>query len=103
MAAPKCCRRWKQPLRTQGPVEPGALRQVVFLTDGAIGNEAQLFEEISKNRGDARVFTVGIGSAPNTYFMTKAAEIGRGTFTLIGSEDQVAARMGELFAKLKTL
>jgi Ca-activated chloride channel family protein len=88
-------------LRTQGPVEPGALRQVVFLTDGAIGNEAQLFEEISKNRGDARVFTVGIGSAPNTHFMTKAAEIGRGTFTLIGSEDQVAARMGELFAKLE--
>lgn len=88
-------------LRTQGPVEPGALRQVVFLTDGAIGNEAQLFEEISKNRGDARVFTVGIGSAPNTHFMTKAAEIGRGTFTLIGSENQVAARMGELFAKLE--
>jgi Ca-activated chloride channel family protein len=88
-------------LGTQGPVEPGALRQVVFLTDGAIGNEAQLFAEISKNRGDARVFTVGIGSAPNTHFMTKAAEIGRGTFTLIGSEDQVAVRMGELFAKLE--
>ena len=88
-------------LRTQGPIEPGALRQVVFLTDGAIGNEAQLFDEISKNRGDARVFTVGIGSAPNTHFMTKAAELGRGTFTLIGSEDQVAARMGELFNKLE--
>ncbi|CAN7439469.1 marine proteobacterial sortase target protein [Pararhizobium sp. LjRoot255] len=88
-------------LRTQGPIEPGALRQVVFLTDGAIGNEAQLFEEISRNRGDARVFTVGIGSAPNTHFMTKAAELGRGTFTLIGSEDQVAARMGELFDKLE--
>ncbi|MBP1861044.1 marine proteobacterial sortase target protein [Rhizobium herbae] len=88
-------------LRTQGTVEPGALRQVVFLTDGAIGNEEQLFAEISRNRGDARVFTVGIGSAPNTHFMTKAAEIGRGTFTLIGSEDQVAARMGELFDKLE--
>jgi len=88
-------------LRTQGRIEPGALRQVVFLTDGAIGNEAQLFDEISKNRGDARVFTVGIGSAPNTHFMTKAAELGRGTFTLIGSEDQVAARMGELFNKLE--
>ncbi|OBZ93356.1 membrane protein [Pararhizobium polonicum] len=88
-------------LRTQGSVEPGALRQVVFLTDGAIGNEEQLFTEISNNRGDARVFTVGIGSAPNTHFMTKAAEIGRGTFTLIGSEDQVAARMGELFDKLE--
>lgn len=89
-------------LRTQGPVEAGALRQVVFLTDGAIGNETQLFDEIQKNRGDARVFTVGIGSAPNSHFMTKAAEYGRGTFTLIGSESEVAARMGELFTKLES-
>ncbi|MBY2989876.1 marine proteobacterial sortase target protein [Rhizobium leguminosarum] len=88
-------------LRNQGPVASGALRQVVFLTDGAIGNEQQLFQEITANRGDARVFTVGIGSAPNTYFMTKAAEMGRGTFTAIGSTDQVASRMGELFAKLQ--
>ncbi|OCP38995.1 marine proteobacterial sortase target protein [Ensifer sp. LC163] len=89
-------------LRTQGPVASGALRQVVFLTDGAIGNEGQLFQEIQNNRGDARVFTVGIGSAPNSHFMTKAAEYGRGTFTLIGSESQVAARMGELFTKLES-
>lgn len=89
-------------LRTQGPVEAGALRQVVFLTDGAIGNETQLFDEIQRNRGDARVFTVGIGSAPNSHFMTKAAEYGRGTFTLIGSEKDVAERMGELFTKLES-
>lgn len=88
-------------LRNQGSVANGALRQVVFLTDGAIGNEQQLFMEITNNRSDARVFTVGIGSAPNSYFMTKAAELGRGTFTHIGSTDQVATRMGELFAKLQ--
>ncbi|OCJ04974.1 marine proteobacterial sortase target protein [Rhizobium sp. AC44/96] len=88
-------------LRNQGPVAAGALRQVVFLTDGAIGNEQQLFMEIAQSRGDARVFTVGIGSAPNSYFMTKAAEMGRGTFTQIGSSDQVASRMGELFTKLQ--
>jgi Ca-activated chloride channel family protein len=88
-------------LRNQGSAATGALRQIVFLTDGAIGNEQQLFQEITRNRGDARVFTVGIGSAPNSYFMTKAAEMGRGTFTQIGSTDQVAERMGELFAKLE--
>jgi len=88
-------------LRNQGSVAAGALRQVVFLTDGAIGNEQQLFTEITQNRGDARVFTVGIGSAPNSYFMTKAAEMGRGTFTQIGSTDQIATRMAELFQKLQ--
>ncbi|MGO7741253.1 hypothetical protein ACC733_38835, partial [Rhizobium johnstonii] len=78
-------------LRHRGPVATGALRPVVFLTDGAIGNERQLFQDITANRSDARVFTVGISSAPNTYFMNKAAEIGSGTSKAIGSTDQVAS------------
>ena len=89
-------------LTAQGPVSQGSLRQVVFLTDGAIGNEAELFDAIARHRGEARVFTVGIGSAPNSYFMTRAAEIGRGTFTHVGSDAQIGPRMGELFAKLES-
>jgi Ca-activated chloride channel family protein len=88
-------------LKNQGPVADGAVRQVVFLTDGAIDNEEQLIKEIEAARGEARVFTVGIGSAPNSFFMAKAAEMGRGTYTHIGSETEVAARMGELFGKLE--
>ncbi|MEM8770159.1 MAG: marine proteobacterial sortase target protein [Pseudomonadota bacterium] len=78
------------------------LRQIVFLTDGAIGNEQQLFETIARDRGDARIFTVGIGSAPNSFFMSRAAEIGQGAFTHIGATSEVATRMGALFAKLET-
>ena len=44
---------------------------------------------------------VGIGSAPNTYLMTRAAELGRGAFTHIGSVEQVEERMRGLFAKLE--
>jgi Ca-activated chloride channel homolog len=77
------------------------VRQVVFLTDGAIGNEQQLFDTIAAMRGRSRVFMVGIGSAPNSYLMTRAAELGRGTFTHIGSVDQVAERMRALFGKLE--
>ncbi|MBO6906166.1 MAG: marine proteobacterial sortase target protein, partial [Parvibaculum sp.] len=77
------------------------VRQVVFLTDGAISNERELFHEITSNLGRSRLFTVGIGSAPNSYFMTRASEAGRGTFTHIGSEDQVTERMSELFDKLR--
>jgi Ca-activated chloride channel family protein len=75
---------------------------VVFLTDGAIGNEQQLFDTITAMRGRSRVFMVGIGSAPNTYLMTRAAELGRGTFTHIGSVEQVEARMRDLFGKLES-
>ncbi len=77
------------------------VRQVVFLTDGAIGNEQQLFETITAMRGRSRVFMVGIGSAPNTYLMTRASELGRGAFTHIGSVEQVEERMRGLFAKLE--
>jgi Ca-activated chloride channel homolog len=77
------------------------LRQVVFLTDGCIGNEQQLFDIITSMRGRSRVFMVGIGSAPNTYLMTRAAELGRGTYTHIGSVEQVESRMRELFGKLE--
>jgi Ca-activated chloride channel family protein len=81
--------------------DANTLRQVVFLTDGEVGNEQQLFETISAMRGRSRVFMVGIGSAPNTYLMTRAAELGRGAFTHIGSVDQVEERMRGLFAKLE--
>jgi Ca-activated chloride channel homolog len=77
------------------------VRQVVFLTDGAIGNEQQLFETITAMRGRSRIFMVGIGSAPNTYLMTRAAELGRGAFTHIGSVEQVEERMRGLFARLE--
>jgi Ca-activated chloride channel family protein len=86
---------------TDGLGDTNMVRQVVFLTDGAIGNEQQLFETITAMRGRSRVFMVGIGSAPNTYLMTRASELGRGAFTHIGSVDQVEERMRDLFAKLE--
>lgn len=76
-------------------------RQVVFLTDGAIGNEAELFETIAARLGRSRVFMVGIGSAPNGHLMSRAAELGRGGYTYIGSAAQVEERMRALFARLE--
>ena len=82
--------------------DANTVRQVVFLTDGEIGNEQQLFDTIGAMRGRSRVFMVGIGSAPNTFLMTRAAELGRGTFTHIGSVEQVEERMRALFDKLES-
>jgi Ca-activated chloride channel homolog len=82
-------------------VEDKRVRQVVFVTDGAVGNEQQLFSFIRSGLGDRRLFTVGIGSAPNSHFMSRAAQFGRGTFTYVGSTDEVSSRMGELFQKLE--
>ncbi len=83
------------------PADTSRLRQVIFLTDGEVGNEAELFAAIRGKLGRSRLFTVGIGSAPNGYFMGGAARAGRGTYTYIGAREQVSPKMAELFAKLE--
>lgn len=85
-----------------GDVEEGRLRQVIFVTDGAVGNEAELFSYIEQNLGPARLFPAAIGSAPNGHFMRRAARFGRGIFTYVASPAQVEERMEELFAKLES-
>jgi Ca-activated chloride channel family protein len=108
-------RQWVRALRAGGGTEmdpalrfalagadtPGYLRQVIFITDGAVGNEDALFRLIAERLGSSRLFTVGIGSAPNSHFMTKAAQFGRGTFTYIGDVREVHEKMTQLFAKIE--
>ncbi|MBE9563683.1 MAG: marine proteobacterial sortase target protein, partial [Proteobacteria bacterium] len=77
-------------------------RQVIFLTDGNISNETELFDVIDSRLGNNRLFTIGIGSAPNAYFMRKAANKGRGTFTYIGNINEVHNKTIALFKKLET-
>ncbi|MEJ2610667.1 MAG: marine proteobacterial sortase target protein [Candidatus Thiodiazotropha sp.] len=81
--------------------EEGYLRQVVFLTDGSVANEQALFHLIQQKLGQNRLFTIGIGSAPNSYFMQRAAEFGRGSFSYIGDQSEVSASMQALFEKLE--
>jgi Ca-activated chloride channel family protein len=77
------------------------LRQIVFLTDGSVGNETALVELIHNRLGESRLFTIGIGSAPNSHFMQRAADFGRGSFTYIGDLSEVEERMRSLFEKLE--
>jgi len=86
---------------TDAAPEDERLRQVIFLTDGAVGNEAEMLALIDRKLGRSRLFTVGIGSAPNSYFMTRAAETGRGAHVYIGDLSEVGARMEALFAKIE--
>ena len=81
--------------------ESRAVRQVIFVTDGAVGNESALISLIKERLAKSRLYTIGIGSAPNAHFMTKAAQFGRGTFTYIGRPEEVSEKMRELFSKIE--
>ncbi len=88
------------PLRRPAPPE-GLVRQIMFVTDGQISNEAEVYQYLGKHLGERRLFTVAIGSAPNVSFLRKSADLGRGTFTHVSSVSEVAERMGALFAQLE--
>ena len=83
------------------PRQGNEMRQIVFLTDGAVGNENELLHLIEQRLDDRRLFTIGIGPAPNTYFLKKAAEAGRGTFTFISDVREVKEKMSALFRKIE--
>jgi len=84
------------------PGQAGLLRQIVFITDGSVGNEEDLLLQIADELDQSRLFTVAIGSAPNTAFMRKASSIGRGNFTHIGRLDEVAERMTALWGRIES-
>ncbi len=61
------------------PVDPERVRIVVMLTDGYIGNEAEIIDEIDKRAGDQiRFWAIGIGSSPNNYLIDGVAKHGGG-------------------------
>lgn len=84
----------------QAKMEDGRLTHVIFLTDGAISNESALFSLTQLLPKNARLFTIGIGAAPNQFFMRKMAEFGRGASFSIEDDKAIPQALSTLTAKL---
>lgn len=82
--------------------DPELFKQILFITDGSVSNESALMTLIEDNLHEARLFTIGIGAAPNSHFMTEAAKSGKGTFTYIGDTSLVQRKMAKLLTKINT-
>jgi len=70
-------------------VDPNRLRYVVFLTDGAVSAEEKAYKQISQGRGDARIFTFGIGPSVNRALLARIAALGRGTAEFLRVTDDI--------------
>ncbi|MBM4147648.1 MAG: VWA domain-containing protein [Lentisphaerae bacterium] len=79
---------------------PGAMGLVVFITDGCVGNEDSLMKLLGGKLGNARLFTFGIGSAPNEFLVRKMGELGRGQARFIRSHEDIGAVMSDFFRTL---
>lgn len=77
-----------------------AMRQIIFITDGAVANEFELMQLLNTAQGNFRLYTVGIGAAPNGYFMKKAAQFGRGSYVFIQNNHEVQQKMTHFMTKI---
>ena len=82
------------------PHDPHRLRFVCFLTDGYIGNEAEILGEVHNRLGASRVFSFGVGPAVNRYLLDHMAMLGRGAVAYLGLNDDGGAVMDEFFERI---
>jgi len=87
-------------LAMQQQVSAGFLPQIVFVTDGQVGNTVEIIKHVRSTIGDSRLFTVGIGHGVNSQFLDDLARFGRGSAVLIADLWQVQNRMNELVTQL---
>ncbi len=74
---------------------------VLFLTDGQSDSEAAL-RVASGDRGDARVFTLGLGPGVEKPLLSRLAAMKRGRFTYIESPEAIEPRVGRLFDQVES-
>ncbi len=82
------------------PHDPRRLRFVTFLTDGFIGNEAEILREIHASIGESRIFSFGVGSSVNRYLLERMAVIGRGAVAYLGLDDSGSDVMDDFFGRI---
>ncbi|HZN09601.1 MAG TPA: VIT and VWA domain-containing protein [Pyrinomonadaceae bacterium] len=66
------------------------VRIVCFMTDGYVGNDMQIINEVQKYK-NARVFAFGIGSSVNRFLLDNMALAGRGEVEYVGLKDDGSA------------
>ena len=73
------------------------LRSIVLLTDGYIGNEADVIAEVQEELEPGnRLYSFGVGSGVNRFLIDRLAEVGRGTSQVI-RHDEPSGPVAEQF------
>ncbi|MEM6357891.1 MAG: VWA domain-containing protein, partial [Pseudomonadota bacterium] len=84
------------------PAAPGRLRLVTFLSDGYIGNEADVLRAINDVIGDARIYALGVGSSVNRYLLEEMAREGRGHVRFVDPTKDIEADALALAERIAT-
>jgi Ca-activated chloride channel family protein len=84
------------------PLRKDAQRQVVLVTDGAIGFEQEIVAAIREHLpAGSRVHTIGVGSAVNRSLLAPAARAGRGCEVILGLGEDPERAARRLCARMQ--
>lgn len=76
------------------------LRFVCFMTDGYIGNEADILKAVHQHVGANRIFSFGVGQSPNRFLLNRMAKVGRGAVGFLSLEEDARLAMGRFFQQV---
>ena len=76
------------------------VRIVCFMTDGYVGNDMQIIDEVQKHP-NARVFSFGIGGAVNRYLLDNMAKYGRGEVEYVALNDDGSAAARRFYERVR--
>lgn len=82
------------------PHDETRLRFVCFMTDGFIGNEAQILGALHGKLGASRVFSFGVGSSPNRFLLNRMAKLGNGAVAYLSLNDSGSDVMDHFFERI---
>ena len=82
------------------PHDERRFRLVSFMTDGYIGNEAEILAAIHSKLGASRIFSFGIGSSVNRYLLEGMAGIGKGAVAYISLNDDPTIAIDRFYERI---
>ena len=84
------------------PLDPKRVRIVIMLTDGFIGNEAEIIEEVGRRCGDhIRFWCIGIGQSPNRMLIDGVARQGGGMAKVLGLNEDALPLAQEIMYRIQ--
>ena len=83
------------------PIDPKRVRIVIMLTDGFIGNEAEIIAEVGRRCGDhIRFWCIGVGQSPNRMLIDGVARQGGGMAKVLGLNDDALPLAQEIMYRI---
>ncbi|MEZ2321581.1 MAG: VIT domain-containing protein [Microcoleus sp.] len=83
--------------------ETGRLRSIVLITDGYIGNEKEVIDQVQRSlKPGNRLYSFGVGGSVNRFLLNRLAQVGRGTSQVVRQDEPTAAAAEKFFRQINS-